>query len=143
MDEVFAHSWPAGEVVVDVTSVTLANNTAKQNLITVPANTIWVLQSLKVTNPDDVNRVITIILYKEAALTNIIASFASETVATTARLQLPHNAPGANIEAFQDIRGMVLGPGATIWINWAAGGASAGGTDADGQVIFYRRLTMK
>lgn len=143
MDEVFAHSFPAGEVACDVTSVTLANNTAKQNLITVPANTIWVLQSLKVTNPDDVNRVITIILYKEAALTNIIAGLASETVATTARLQIPHNTPGNTVEFNHNIKDMVLGPGNTIWINWAAGGASAGGTDADGQVIFYRKFTVK
>jgi len=140
LKKTFAETFPSGEVRADVTSLTLVNNTAKTQDVTVADDTLWVLQSIKASNPDDVARTVQIRLYKEAAKTNLIALLASVSVSATSQLQFPSYTGASGTLSGQIGFPLTLFPGNTISITWSAGGASAGGTDADGQVIFYRRL---
>lgn len=142
MDKVFAETFPSGQVLADVTALTLVNNTSKTVDVLVPTDCLWVLEQIKITNPDNVNRAVTVRLYKEAAKTNLIAGLGAVTLATTVTLLLPNNTPAADTTVDSNIRGRVLGGGFTIELGWATGGASAGGTDADGIVVMYRKLSL-
>lgn len=121
----------------DVTSITLVNNTAKEELVTVGAGLIWILLGIKAHNIDDVNRVVSIEIYNEAAKTSLLEVLDSETVtATTGRLQWPNSTINVTIES-NLFHPVILTAGQTIRVNWATGGASAGGVDADGLVVQY------
>jgi hypothetical protein len=140
-NNVLALTFPGGNFQQAVTSITLVNNTAKTEDVTVPAGKRWVLQSIKVTNPDNVTRTIQGVLYKEAGKTNHIAQILKVTnLAASGRHQAPHDSPAQALDTFHDVRGRILAAGNTISIIWATGGASAGGTDADGLVIEYLEL---
>lgn len=145
-------SWTfphAGKLVQDVTSITLANNTAKTEDNTVPANKRWLLLNIRITNPDDVTRTVTVYKYKEAAKTNIIKQWEGVDIATTGAINLPKNQmladanKGSNrAHAEFPKQGDVCDAGNTISVTWAAGGASSGGTDADGLVLEYLEVDM-
>lgn len=139
MKKTFAETFPSGEVRADVTSVTLVNNTAKTNNVTVPDDTIWKLQSIRVMNPDDVARAISLTIYKEAAKTSRVLHLDTRNIAASAVFQWPNNGTGGEDRSNIPFD-LVLFAGNTIEITWAAGGASSGGTIADAQVVFYRRL---
>jgi hypothetical protein len=124
-----------GTVENRVTSLTLVNNTAKEVLFTVPAGERWMLISAKYTNPDDVNRAVTLELHKEAAKTNYIKKYQSGTVNAGAIQQYPSGALANTTQNQSAIPYELLGAGNTLRLYFAAGGASAGGTDADGIVI--------
>lgn len=142
MKPVLAYTFPSGTPTADEYSITLVNNTAKTQDVTVPANELWVLQSVKITNPDDVTRNVTITLWNEAAKTNKILVLDSQNIATTDRLQIPSNDDHA-YNFSNASKDFVLAAGMTIEVVWAAGGASTGATDADGLVIFYRKLSLR
>jgi len=125
----------------DVTSITLANNTAKTVDSTVPANKRWLLLGVKAMNPDDVGRDLYIDHYKEAAKTNLIRRLAAETPAAGARTQWPSSVAG-DVTKTPKHDLMVMDAGETISILWAAGGASSGGTDADGLVVDYLEVQV-
>lgn len=132
------HSFPAGKIGQEVTSVTLANNTAKTVDTTVPAGKKWILISIKITNPDDVQRTCSMYKYKEAAKTNVIKIYDSSAVGAGGTAQHPNSITGVRTATeFHPQPAEILAPGNTISVGWAAGGASSGGTDADGLVIEY------
>jgi len=143
MKKVFAETFPRGTLKAAVTSITLVNNTGKVQDVTVPDDTIWELISIKITNPDNVARDFNAIVYKEAAKTNEIQQIMSlGAIASLAKYTVPNDSPALNTAICSAVRGMLLGPNWTINCIWSAGGASAGGTDADGLVIAYRELLL-
>jgi hypothetical protein len=138
-------SWtfPGGKLKQEVTSLTLVNNTAKTIDIPVPTGKLWVLHILKVVNADDVGRTIEVVVYKEAAKTNIIAILISAwpvdplgTAAYTDTFIWPVADHFYSTNAKSNLT-MLLTEGNVISITINAGGASSGGTDADGIVISY------
>jgi hypothetical protein len=142
MDKIFAETFPSGSIKTSVTSVTVVNNTTKTVDISVPTDTVWAIQSIKVVNPDDVARTVGINLYNEVAKTNQIALLTAASVGAGGLIHYPSNAAVENSELTRTGYPLVLGPGMTINIVLAAGGASSGGTTADGIVILYRQLSL-
>lgn len=130
-----------GDHQQSVTSVTLANNTAKTIDTIVPTGERWFLINVKVTNPDDVNRVFTCHIYKEAAKTNDVKNllYVAALTASGGTSNWPNTNGnfGGTVEMWAPV---VLSAGNTLSATWAAGGASAGGTDADGLVVEYLRI---
>lgn len=141
MKKDFSEIFPSGTVDARVTSLTLVNNTLKTLNVSVPTDELWALQTITMTNPDNVDRVCYARLFKEVAKTNMITQLMSGTVAAASRLCYPNNAI-AETHNNQTGEQLLLGPNMTIGFTWAAGGASAGGTDADGLVVFVRKLTL-
>ena len=132
--------WALGKLVQDVTSVTLVNNTAKTEDVTVPANKKWLLLWLKVENPDDVNRLVTVNIWNESGkTTRILARLLYATVSNGQRAHWPLNLSGTNDDTMFNHAWspVVLDAGDTIEVIWGAGGASTGATDADALVICY------
>jgi hypothetical protein len=142
MDKVFAETYPSGSIKATPTSVTLVNNTAKTVLITVPSDTVWVIQSIRVTNPDNVTRDTYLRLWKEVGMTTKIANLYYAALNTVTDFMYPNPNAVGNTYMEQPAENLVLGPGMTLEIYYAAGGASAGGTDAYGIVVFYRELSL-
>jgi hypothetical protein len=141
LNKVFAESFPSGQPYASITSITLVNNTSKTQDITVPTDTLYYLQSIKATNPDDVARTITIALYNEAAKTNKILVLLSTSIGAAGEINWPSSVTGSVAQSGLPNK-LLLGPFMTISVTWSAGGASAGGTDADGLVVFVRRLPL-
>jgi len=139
----FAFTFPGGRKVADVTSVTLANNTALTVNKTVGTGKRWLLLSIRLTNPDNVARNCSIIHYKEAALTNVLdyLGYIAGLAAATA-YQVPNTTTGTSTRSDGRTLPKVLDAGETVSVNWAAGGVSAGGTDADGLVVEYLELDV-
>lgn len=129
-----------GELHYRVTPVTLANNTTLAVNVTVPPDKRWKLLTMKATNVDNVARSMVLSIYTEPALTNlvmILAYFGG--VGASGRLQWPNVLTKA--DTFYDIYSgwgdVYLEAGHTLNMVWTAGGASAGGTAADGYVLGY------
>lgn len=133
------YTFPAGKKETEIQSLTLVNNTAKTVDITVPTAQKWLLLHVKITNPDNVARSCTIDRYLEAAKTHYIERLTIGNVGAGAWLQYPNNTSGAltDNQAYYPI---ILNAAETLELGWGAGGASAGGTDADGIVVEYLRL---
>lgn len=126
-----------GKKVTSVTSITLANNTAKTVDKAPGIGKKWLLLGFKFTNPDDVARDVNVIKYKEAAKTNQIKVLFSESgIAASAYRQWPEAASN-NLIQKRPPWPEILNEAETLEFAWAAGGASAGGTDADGLVVEY------
>lgn len=135
------HTFPGGKPEQSVTSITLVNNTQKIQLVTVPTGKIWILLGIKVRNPDDVDRAVTIRKYKEAAKTNEIAVLFSVSLATGVAGHWPTEGLSSTASRPSSTKpAEIMIAGNSLEITWAAGGASAGGTDADGLVIEYLEL---
>lgn len=131
---------PLARLVQLVTEVVLANNTAKNIDTTVPAGKRWRLLNIKVANPDDVARNINILKYLEAAKTHLISTYVHiEEIGVAASLNVPSKNHTDERER-ELITPDIYDAGNTINVIWAAGGASAGGTDADGLVIEYLEI---
>jgi len=136
-----AWTFPAGQIHKEVTSITLVNNTAKTVDHTVPAGKVWKLHGIKATNPDDVNRGIDFVVYKEAAKTNEIELLTSQTVLTVTRLQWPNHDDQAQLKSNVPHE-VIMEAGNTLSIVWATGGVSTGATDADGLVVQYQEVAV-
>lgn len=134
--------FPAGKLQQSVTSVTVANNTAKTIDTTVPSGKRWILLSIRVTNPDDVQRTINIYKFKEAAKTNEIARFISNATNAGGRVHWPYNASPISSRVIPSSPAEIFDAGNTLSVVWAAGGVSGGGTDADGLVIEYLEVDV-
>lgn len=131
-----------GRLVQKVVSITLANNTGLLEHTNVPANKRWLLLGIKVNNPDDVARYVVIFKYKEAARTNLIRMLAINTaLGANAELCWPNTDADITIGSPANHTEIFVG-GNVLTVNWVAGGASAGGTDADGLVIEYIEYDM-
>lgn len=137
MSSQFTFSFPGGAVKQVVTSITLVNATAKTQDTTVPSNKKWVLLSVKAVNADNVNRVITLTIYKEAAKTNVIKVLDSASIVAGTAMQYPSNQSDRAKQTNATKPAEILTDGNTLTAHWASGGASAGGTDADGLVLEY------
>jgi hypothetical protein len=126
----------------DITSLTLVNATAKNILHTVPVGEQQILIGWKMTNPDDVTRNMTVQLFKEAAKTNLLkVLFTEANVAASQRRQWPQGENTSSVAKDARPPSMWMTAGTTISFDWDSGGASTGGTDADGLVVEY--LTTK
>lgn len=136
----FVWTFPGGKLKQPVTSLTLVNNTEKVEDIAVPTGKIWVLLSVKARNPDDVTRDISVRTYKEAAKTNQISILTTQTVVPASVVQWPNTDPSSLYRQIPSVPAELLAAGNVLEITWAAGGASAGGTDADGLVIAYLEI---
>ena len=137
-------SVPMERLKQEVTSVTLVNNTQKTVDVTVPQGERWLLLWWNVTNPDDVVRNMTVSLYKELAKTNVLAKLlykANVAAASVERFGMPHYKPTVAAENLTDYP-ILLAAGNTISFVWSAGGASAGGTDADGLIYCYLKVEI-
>lgn len=136
------HGVPVGRLVQEVVVITLVNNTGLTTDIVVPAGKRWLVQSIKVLNPDDVGRATSIDFYKEAAATNRIKRLALADVAAVGELLWPNNTLDDVDDA--DPRGhawpLLVTEGNLIRIVQAAGGASAGGASVQGLV--YQHLEI-
>lgn len=127
-----------GEKKESITSLTLVNNVAKTIDITVPTNKKWLLLGIKAANPDNVDRAINTQVFKEAAKTNLLSRLLSNSTATLVVIYWP-SAVSVQTSA-RAWHPRILEAGNVISTIWAAGGASAGGTDADGLIIEYLEL---
>lgn len=138
----FTWTFPGGKLKQEVTEVILVNNVTKTIDVLVPAGKIWILLGVKLLNPDDVDRTVNIYKYKEAAKTNLIATLF--TAAITAVTELGHwpfvGAAGNTMRSFPTNPAEMLASGNVLSIVWTTGGASAGGTDADGLVVEYLEI---
>jgi len=141
LKKTFSETFPSGTVKTSVTSITLVNNTQKVQDVSVPSDTVWVIQCIRAVNIDDVQRTVVIDLWNEAAKTSKIARLQSGAVAAVTDLVYPSITAGGTIIGVPTAV-LVLGPGMTISVTWAAGGVSTGATDSDGLVILYRELTL-
>jgi len=137
ISNVMAWAAPAGKLIQEVTSITLVNNTQKTVDTTVPANKIWILKNIIAFNPDDVARTVSFKKYKEAAKTNLIKKYNGRAI-TTGSIIWPAPANDDVTKAVSEDE--ILVEGNTIEVDWLSGGASAGGTDADGLVIEYLEI---
>lgn len=131
-DHVFM--FQGGRIYQSIQSLTLVNNTAKTIDTEIGAYRLW-LTHLKATNPDNVTRDINVEIYKEAAKTNHLRKLTYQAaVAAGGRIEWPNSITGA-----ADKTGLYapifLEEFNVLTVVWAAGGASAGATDADGLVI--------
>lgn len=139
------HGVPVGRLVQDVIAVTLVNNTLFVHDYTVASGKRIKLMGLRVTNPDDVARDVQVRLYKEAGKTNYLRRLfvMSVPAAPGGAIQWPYLEAGD--ETTLDSRKLmeyILDEGNTIEFQWAAGGASAGGTDADGLVLIFMEIDI-
>lgn len=140
MKRVFAETFKGGVATASVESITLVNNTAKTDDSTVPDGYYWILQSITAKNPDSVQRTITIKIYTTAAKTQMVAMLCAAATPAGSWVTVPNQVTAvATLLNFHDL---VLPPGYTIETVWATGGASAGGTAADGLVTFVRALEI-
>lgn len=130
----FALVFQGGKLNQQVTSVTLVNNTAKTIDTTVPAGKRWLLLGIKMNNSDSVARDVSMRIYKQAAKTNLVHELGIfSAVAAGATRVWPNVVTGVHFS--QAWFPIILEAGNTIQTQWATGGASAGGTDADGLVV--------
>lgn len=144
MSSKLEYIYPGGILKTIITSVTLVNNVAFQILQTVPAGRRRILLGVRMVNCDSVARVLRMDLYNEAALTNLIKALEYVSIATTAALQWPDfrsNNTAPDMSPMDHL--VILDPGHTLALTWAAGGASAGGgPDADGCVVQYLEVPI-
>lgn len=134
----FAWTFPAGNIHQEVTSVPLVNNTELIIDVSVPTGKIWFLLGVKAVNGDDVARDITIVIYKEAAKTNLLKTLNYANTADGVSLQWPASNNSATLVGMYSPQ--ILVAANKISITWAAGGASTGATDADGLIIEYLEI---
>lgn len=120
-----------GEIVSNLTSVTLVNNTLKQVDITVPAGKRWYLFGGSITNPDDVGRNCTIFVTDGTAILYRILK--DQAIGATASAYFP-NTEATVSQIGSGAYPLPLLAGYMISFYWAAGGASAGGVSASGAV---------
>lgn len=137
----FKWTFPGGKIESNITSIVLANNTSKTTKLTVPTGKIWLLYWISLTNPDDVVRDVIIMLYEETALTNVLTPLFAK-AAMDASAAVRYVWPNAHVSGYLSNPGypLILKADQTIAVTWAAGGASAGGTDADGLIAQIREI---
>ena len=135
---------PMERFVQVVRSITLVNNTAKTEDVTVPSGERWLLLNVKMCNGDDVNRDVACDIYKESLKTNLLRRlFLYAAVPSTKdRLWPSWPSGGTSGSALFLPHLIVLDVGNTISCTWETGGASTGAVDADGLVICYLKVEI-
>lgn len=121
------YEWMMGEIKSNLnTNVTLVNNTAKTQDITVPTGMRWYIFGGKVSNGDSVDRA-TYVRLQDGSANTILYLKSSATLAAGAEWNFPQHADNTS----QIQGGSYPLPALAGWVirfYWAAGGASAGGT---------------
>ena len=126
--------FPGGKLKREIKSITLSSDTAKTETLTVPSAKRWLILSIKVENPDDVAR--TISIHVKDSSGNILESLATGvSLNAGGRYQWPHTGSASAYSAPFHL--VILEEGEKLEINWASGGASSGGTDSDALVVNY------
>lgn len=134
-------TFDGGYLKDEIKSVVLVNNTAKTLDFSCPTGKLWKILSIRLTNPDNVDRIVTVDAYYEAACTNKIARLFNETLPSTKEVTLPTSKAPTLFDTYGWIgQPFLLNVAETIRVVWAAGGVSAGATDADGLVFHYLEI---
>lgn len=126
VDKVLALTFPAGKSKKNITEVTLVNNTAKYQNVTVPAGKRWLVLQVKQKNIDDVARncyarVFDVSDEEEGYLYPTQSVAAGEYIIWPAK---EHN----NVTVLNPAAVLIMEAGDYLVFNWAAGGVSAGAT---------------
>lgn len=125
-----------------VYSVTLANNTAKTVSVTVPEEEEWAVQSILMRNPDDVARACNVQLKTPSmgGTNHMVGKLVDgENAVAAAWVSYPSLAY-ATAKELNFAGGLFVAPaGSLIYFDWAAGGASSGGTVSNGILIQFKR----
>jgi len=138
--DIFGWIFPGGELKTILTAITLVNNTAKNTLETVPAGERWLLLGTRLVNCDDVNRDVAI--YVKDVDDNLVHKLIGHAaLVPTAYVQWPNRIPNV-YDQHQAWWPVLLDPGDYIDFRHEAGGASAGGTDADGGITRVLRAWL-
>lgn len=141
MKKVFAETFPMGYIAHQVESVALVNNTEKTIEYTCPDDTVIEIISIYATNPDDVARDVGMTLFTDSGLGTVAAQLMyASGVPASSWVTFPNNDDQSF--TYRNHKVLLIRSGETIQIRWKAGGASSGGTDADGLVIRYRKLSL-
>jgi len=136
MSETFAWVFPGGRLQREIQDVTVTNNTTKTIYVTVPAGKLWLLLGVRMVNPDDVARALS--LQVRDSDDNLICVLATKNTSSNQALQWPNTASSDNEKrnpTFQLLKG-----GDKLRCNWPAGGASSGGTASPGLIVEYLEL---
>ena len=120
-------TYPAGLKFKTTVPVTLVNNTQKVEEVAPAAGKRWLLLNIKLTNSDDVAREIEIITLDTVDVLSLLWTDAAVGAGAV------KNWPDIDYPWHPVILDGTVGD--KLRITWAAGGASAGGTDADGLVV--------
>lgn len=115
-----------GTIKSNHANVTLVNNTAKTETVTVPTGRRWYLFGGKIYNGDDVNRSCTIFITD--ASDKVLMTLLKFTVAATDEGFYPNNDDLAANQVSDGAYPIPLLAGWKLKFTFAAGGASAGGT---------------
>jgi len=107
------------------TSVTLVNNTAKDQDLAVPTGQEWTILRGRTHNGDNVARNASVICYDSAAV-EMATLHTSAALAAGAVIQFPRNNQNAAEDPMR--QPLVLEAGDYVRFHWDAGGASTGGT---------------
>lgn len=107
------------------TSVTLVNNTLKNQDITVPAGKVWTVLRGQIYNGDDVARNCNVICY-DSTPTEMATLHTDAALAATTRIQFPRLNQNAAEDPMK--QPLVLEAGDYVRFQFKAGGASSGGT---------------
>lgn len=149
VDIVFAETFMGGILKYNITSVVLVNNTAKTIDISVPVGMRWRILHAKQVNDDNVDRAADVNIFDVAAATNMLDTLIKANTLTKSggRQDWPSDAHADADE--NNGRQPVILDGADpissspiIRFYWAAGGASAGSTDADGCVLIILEMRV-
>jgi len=123
-----------GRKVIDITSLTLVNNTAKTIDITCGANNRWILKSILQKNCDDIQRNC-YVTHKTAAGITIVFLIQGNALVALAEQNWPSLALVDLTEVGNPGFDYILEATEFIRLAWDAGGASTGATDADGVIV--------
>ena len=118
----------------NITSVVLVNATTKTIDLTPAAGKRWWLIASRMVNADDVQRSCHVIAYQEAAATNrLYTIIGANALAAAAQQVFPSPAHSASDEVGAlAIPNHCIEGAEMLRYTWTTGGASTGGTDADG-----------
>lgn len=118
------YAW-IGKFKKNKANVTLANNTLKDEDVTVPAGLEWTVLRGQIYNGDDVARDCSVICYDSADVEMRTLDIEAALAATTRR-QFPRNNQTTIEDPYRNP--LVLEAGDYVRFKFKAGGASAGGT---------------
>jgi len=138
-------TFAGGRKVNNITSLTVLNNTTLTIDVSPPAGRRWMVLSMKVVNPDNVARNVSVVHYAEAAKTNVIKYLSNTATAAGNPFQVWPSAWNlAACPAFLSGFGpmLIVENPEVLEVSLVAGGASAGGVDADGLVIEVLELQV-
>lgn len=140
LGSVLALTHPGGKVVRNIKSITLVNNTAKTEDITVPAGKRWVILSGKICNPDNVARAVSVTHY-DSSLNILERIVNARSLAANGEIAFPSEGLSALSENNMETPIIAVATD-VIRFYYATGGASAGGTDAQAVHLSVLELPM-